>query len=414
MQVPTYPDGRSAVARPGDPVLRPNVVEPERRGRAVARRRWRARGPVVVVLLACAVLASACSFGTHEAREEDDLGGIDLGGPTTSVSTTTPATPLVTLPEGFVLPDTRTVSLPPVLGRPQGEIDHSVPRLPVRGGGAALRGTVYGPDGPVEGAVVRLERFVGDDFGREDISTNGDGRWEATGLIGGRYKVRAWARPDLATVEPQSAFVANKDGAATVDLTIERFDGEQLQGALDAAEPHVGEIVTMRALVSRVEVDDEGIVAGTGIEGREVELVVLGGIRVVGPKKADTNAEGFAEFSVVCMVTGFHGVTIRSGDLSTDVDFPECLDGVFDAERLPPELPDFPVGATFTVPSAGPYPAGTYTATTPGNCGTSFQEFIGDRWASNVGLDRTISPTNPIRNVASVPGRSACTFRRSA
>jgi len=144
-----------------------------------------------------------------------------------------------------------------------------------------------------------------------------------------------------------------------------------------------------------------------------VELVVLGGIRIVGEKKADTDVDGFATFSVVCMVTGVHGVTLRSGELSVDVELPECLEGTFDSERLPPELPDFPVGTTFSVPSAGPYPAGTYTASAA-NCGISFQEFIGDRWAANVSLDRSISPTNPIRNVNAVPGRSACTYRRTA
>lgn len=407
MQVPTYPDGRSTVARTGGRGLRRIVAEPER----LARRRARA----AAIALLVALVAAACSVGTHDARQEDDLGGIDLGGPTTTATPTTiAAAPLVTLPEGFVLPDTRAVVLPPVVGRNRGEGDHSRPILPVRGGGASLRGTVYGPDGPVGGAVVRLERFVGDDFGREDIATNGEGRWEASGLLGGRYKVRAWARPDLATVEPQAAFVSNKDGSATLDMTVERFEGEQLQGALDTAEPAVGQIVTLRALVTRVEVNEDGIVSGVGLEGREVQLEVLGGIRIVGEKKKTTDVDGFVELSVVCMVTGFHGVRLRSGDLSTDVDLPECLDGTFDAERLPPELPDFPVGSTFSVPSAGPYPPGTYTATSPGNCGTSFQEFIGDRWAANVSLERSFSPSNPIRNLGSVPGRPACTFRRSA
>jgi hypothetical protein len=407
----TYPDGRRGVARTGGRALRPNAIEPDRRARgAIPRPALGVLAGVVAVL----VLAS-CSIGTHDARQEDDLGGIELGGVTTTEPTTTvAAAPLVTLPEGFVLPDTRTVVLPPVLGRPKGEADRSRPLLPIRGGGAKLSGTVFGPDGPVEGATVRLERFVGDDFGREDIATNRDGRWEASGLIGGRYKVRAWVRPDLATVEPQAAFVSNKDGEATLDMRVERFDGEQLQGALDVADPAVGQIHTLRALVSRVEVDDQGIVSGVGLEGREVELVLLGGLRVVGEKKAMTDADGFAELSVVCMVTGVHGVTLRSAELSTDVELPECADGVYDPEHLPPELADFPVGATFTVPSAGPYPAGTYTATTPGSCGVSFQEFIGDQWASNVSLEGTISPTNPIRNLGPVPGRSACTYRRSA
>jgi len=372
---------------------------------------------VLVTLVVGLVLASSlgCSVLSEDAVSDDALEG--FGGGEVAPSTAPESSvvlPEVTLPEGFVLPDTRSVVLPPVLGRPQPAIDRSVPRLPVRGGSASMGGTVIGPDGPVEGATVRVERFVGPDFGREDIATNRDGRWEISGLLGGRFRVRAWARPDLASLDPQAAFLANENGEATLDIPVERHEGEQLQGALDLADPVAGQIVTFQALVSRIEVDEEGIVRGVGIEGRDILLGVLGGIRIVGPKQVPTNAEGFATFSVVCLVAGVHGVTLRSGDLTADVELPECLDGVVDLEALPPELPEFEVGATLTVPSAGPYPPGTYTATSPGNCGTSFQEFIGDRWANNVSLGRSFSPSNPIRNLTAVPGTAACTFRRAA
>ena len=355
---------------------------------------------------------------SEQSRSDEDLGGIQLQlgqATTTSVAPeTTVLLPEVTLPPGFVLPDTRAVVLPAVPSGPQEEIDHGIPRLAIRGGSAALQGSVVGPDGPVDGAVVRVERFVGDDFGREDVVTNEDGRWKIEQLLGGRYKVRAWARPDLATVEPQAAFLADENGSATIDIPVERHEGEQIQGALDAAEPAVGQVVPFRALVSRVEVDEEGIVRGVGIEGREIEIQVLGGIRVVREKKLKTDAEGFATFSFVCLATGVHGVRLRSGELSADVDLPECLDGVLDNETIPPELTEFVVGATFTVPATGPFPAGTYVATNPGTCGTSFQEFMTDRWAANVSLDRTMTVSNPFRNLTAPPGTTACTFRRTA
>lgn len=411
MQDPTYPDGRRA-----------DVGHDRRITRLVAAAPPATRGPrrapsVLVALLVAVLLAATvgCSVLSEDAEPDDDLGGFGAGqvAPSTAPESSV-ILPEVTLPEGFVLPDTRSVVLPPVLGRPEPEPDRSIPRLPVRGGSATLRGAVIGPDGPVAGATVRVERFVGDDFGREDIGTNAEGRWEIGTLLGGRYRVRAWARPDLASVDPQAAFLADENGAATLDIPVDRHEGEQLQGALDVAEPAAGQIVTFRALVSRVEVDEEGIVRGIGVEGREVLLGVLGGIRIIGEKQVQTDADGFATFSVVCLVAGVHGVTLRSGDLTADVELPECLDGVVDLEALPPELPEFAVGATLTVPSAGPFPPGTYAATSPGNCGTSFQEFIGDRWANNVSLGRSFSPSNPIRNLTPVPGTAACTFRRVA
>jgi hypothetical protein len=117
---------------------------------------------------------------------------------------------------------------------------------------------------------------------------------------------------------------------------------------------------------------------------------------------------------VVCLVTGVHAVDLRSGELTARVELPECLDGVLDNEVIPPDFPDFPVGATLTVPSAGPYPPGTYTATNPRACGTSWQEFVVDTWATTVSLERTITVANPIRNLGAVPGSAACTFRRTA
>lgn len=410
MHDPTDPDGRSAAVGLDGRRRRPNEPTP-----STPPRPWRARTGTMATVLVLVLATLGCSVLTEDADRTSDLGGIELGDPSgaTTTSTTAPISE-VTLPEGFVLPDTRTVALPPVLGRPQPRPDPNVATLPVRGGGARLSGTVVGPDGPVGGATVRLERFVGDAFGREDIATNGEGGWAIDGLLGGRYRVRAWARPDLTTLEAQTAFVPNENGQATLDIPMERREGEQIQGALDVADPEVGQIVTFRALVSRVEVDEQGIVRGVGIEGREVLLGVLGGIRLIGEKKPMTDAEGFATFSVVCLATGVHGVVLRSGDLSADVELPDCRDGVLDLDALPPEVPEFAIGATFTVPTAGPFPPGTYTATAPGTCGTSFQEFIGDRWAANVSLDRTISPSNPIRNINSVPGTRACTFRRIA
>lgn len=414
MQVPTYPDGRSADLRSGRRSPRPiELRAPSGPSRASARNRSIAVAVVAVVL----ALAVACTLpGSDDAAEPDDLGGIQIG-PTTApeaAPTTVVDSAAMTLPPGFVLPDTRAVVLPPVLGRPKPEPDRTVPVLPMRGGKATLRGTVFGPDGPVGGAVVRLERFVGEDFGREDLSTNADGEWQASGMIGGRYRIRAWVRPDLATIEPQAVFVSNEEGDATVDLTVERFDGEQIQGALEVATPAVGEVHPLRVLVSRIEVTEDGIVGGVGIEGREVELRLLGGIRVVGQPKGTTDGEGYVVFSVVCTVVGVHGVTVASGELTADVELPDCAEGVFDPSVLPPEVSDFPVGSTFDVPSAGPYPAGTYVATTPGTCGTAFELLVGGEWIATNTRTRTLVLPNQIRNVKAVPGAPVCSFRRTA
>ena len=61
-------------------------------------------------------------------------------------------------------------------------------------------------------------------------------------------------------------------GDAVIDLVTEKHEGTNLQGALDVAEPHVGDRVVFRALLTEQQVDDNGIVQGVGIPAAEVHI----------------------------------------------------------------------------------------------------------------------------------------------
>src|SRR5690606_1191562 len=76
-------------------------------------------------------------------------------------------------------------------------------------GTARLVGTVTGPDGPVAGATVRIERLVAGREVRTDVTTASDGRFALDGVPGGRYRVRAFLPPDLAQTAPELRFVAD-------------------------------------------------------------------------------------------------------------------------------------------------------------------------------------------------------------
>jgi hypothetical protein len=140
---------------------------------------------VVLLAVLAATVAGACS-SSDEARSADTT--TTVGGtapPELAIGSNVSIPVTLAVPEGFVAPDTRGVVIPPVLGKRK-EVDHTEPVLPVVGGTSRIRGLVTGPDGPVEGATVRLERFVGEDFGRLDVTTNKDGIYEAQGIFGGR------------------------------------------------------------------------------------------------------------------------------------------------------------------------------------------------------------------------------------
>ncbi|MFP5326946.1 MAG: carboxypeptidase-like regulatory domain-containing protein, partial [Acidimicrobiia bacterium] len=119
------------------------------------------------------------------------------------------------LPKPPKPPETSS-SLPPVdmSGAPlppvRGATTTTVP--PVVGGEATLAGTIVGPEGPVPGAIVHAERLVGDAFGVLEVTTGEDGKWAMEGILGGRYRLRAWKpAPDNLAVTQAEVFFLSSD-----------------------------------------------------------------------------------------------------------------------------------------------------------------------------------------------------------
>jgi len=294
----------------------------------IAGVRW-ASGLVLAAALLVA-LAVACTA-------EPDGGGSAAPVGTGVATTATTAPPddqlssLITVPPGFVAPDGRGVALPPVTAKPKPgpEIDHTLPLLPMQGGTSKIVGTVFGPDGPVEGARVRLERWVGFDHGQLDVDTNKDGFFVADELLGGRYRVRAWVTDaSLATVTPQLAFLPADKTERVVDVTVERHDGLLLQGALDRAEPHVDEPSVLITLLAQEYVDEEGIVRGRGVPDAVLVARASLGAKVDGDGYGVTNVDGFVLFGVACTGLDVPTVSLESSGLATTVTLPECKPAV--------------------------------------------------------------------------------------
>lgn len=359
---------------------------------------------LLAITVAVVVLAAACS-----SRGGD--------GATSTTSSTLPLLPSpdrptpVSVPEGFVVPDTRMAVLLPVKGKRA-----STPPLPIFGGTSRLSGTVTGPDGPVGGATVRVERVVGDRVASTDVTAGGDGTFTVAQLLGGRYRVRAWLRPSLAATEAAVAFLAAAGGSAEVEIRVSRFDGRQLQAVLDSAEPRVGEPVTLRALYVQQSVDEAGIVVGDGIAGTQVRVELDGGFRLDDEPTAITGPDGIATWRVVCAREGRHVATVSTQDLTTRVTLPAC--GPRASTTTVPgsvDVPDFPVGEEFSVPHGGVLPAGTYRTFLNG-CATSYQVYVDGRWQEErrTATGSTIELSTPARDFRPANGTDGCRYRRTA
>jgi hypothetical protein len=230
------------------------------------------------VVVAAVVLAAGCSVG----------GGIDVElpqPPPTRATTTT------TRPPGY-----GSVVLVSVPGRT------TLPPLTTVPGPSALGGVVRGPDGPVAGATVRVERLVDTRSVATDVLSGLDGTWQLTGIQGGRYRVRAWRAPDLAG-RPTVLFL-EAARPATLELRLERRDGVAVTAAIAPDPPPVGSPANLSVVVAQRSVDDQGIVRAVPLAGVAVELLALGSWTVRPPTATTTDAGGRAGWQVVCRAAG--------------------------------------------------------------------------------------------------------------
>jgi len=401
------------------------AVTARERGSVALRNRARLRsGLVALTLVGFTVAGVACSDESTSPRTTAPP-------PTVAplaqeVESQTETVPTLFFPPGFQPADTRGVALPALTLQ---ALDQ--PPIPVFGGHARMTGVVLGPDGPVEGATVRLERFVAGRGGYADVRTGAGGRFEAPDIFGGHYRVRAWKRKDLVTTEPQVGFVKDEPNSQQeLSIGVERHDAKRLQVALDNGNPLLDQEVTLLALYDQEEVDENGIVRGAPFRDADMDLSVTDGLEVIGETRSRTGADGYARFAIKCTSTGAHDVTVTGGDnMTTTVTLPECHspeestttteDPTETSSTLPGESTTsttsvpFPVGSYFTTPYRKEIPAGTYVSVTRGRtCSTEYELYAFDGWV-NRRSDGTINVPYPARNLTPKQGTPSCTFVRT-
>ncbi|WP_436795712.1 hypothetical protein [Actinospongicola halichondriae] len=143
--------------------------------------------------------------------------------------------------------------------------------VPLDVGRSTIRGSVAGPDGGAAGAVVRVERLVGDVVQRRDVVADEGGGYVLSGVPGGRYRVRAFLAPRLTMLDPEVFFLED-GGDKQLDLRTEVFEGLAVTGATNPAQPIVGQGVNLAIRVAQRSVDGDGIGREVPVPGVEVRL----------------------------------------------------------------------------------------------------------------------------------------------
>jgi hypothetical protein len=190
-------------------------------------------------------------------------------------------------------------------------------------GPATIVGRVDGPDGPVAGARVQLERLVGDRFASIRVPTAADGTWNAQGVLGGRYRIRAWLAPELGMAEAALTFVeASKQ--ATVVLELERFGQVAIDAAIAPNPPVVDEPVNLAVRVRSRQVDGNGVVRDVPTSG--VVVTLSGSGSWSGDDTSVTGGDGVARFELECAKKGSQRLTATLDDgTSRSLDLPACV-----------------------------------------------------------------------------------------
>ena len=260
---------------------------------------------VAMVLGACSNTSSRALVGTTTTTAASDVTVVE--DPPSGIQP----------PPGWKVPDTRNAVLlaAPSKAKPA--------PIPVAGGQSTISGVVTGPDGPVAGATVRIERFVGTASGSVQVGTDGGGHYTLTGALGGRYRVRAWLQPDLATFTSPTGFVANGD-SLQLSPNLERHNAITLQLASAQATLVIGENNGVRALLTRETVDTNGIVRAAGVAGTSIALVPGDGIAITSPNPTTTDASGAAGWVIQCTAPGAHSVSATLPEASASTTLPAC------------------------------------------------------------------------------------------
>lgn len=238
-------------------------------------------------------------------------------------------------------------------------------------GRATMSGSINGPDGPVPGAVVHLERLVGDAVATMDVLTGPDGRYTIPAIFGGRYRVRAWkpAPDNLALVEPQVFFLEGSE-KKELNLTVTLYQGVSVSAVIAPDPPAVDAPANLVVQAVNREVGGDGVVRSNPIRAVRAELFGTGDWRVLTPVATAADDAGRARWTLVCRRAGDQPLSVVIGESATfNLNLPGCATAPTTAEDQPvdDEAPTTTAAATPGPPQSTTTtrpPAATTTTTT--------------------------------------------------
>ena len=259
--------------------------------------------------LAAAVAALAVATATLAGCSGGD--GRSLPAPTSS-STTTSTAPV----------DYTRVSLvgvdpgkPPPATKPPGR------------GEASMAGRVVDGNGvPVPNAIVRATYYgVPDKPEVIEALAGPDGRYRFDQVFGGRWRIRAWLVPTMATLEVPSFFLGARE-QKVLDLKVRAVPDVAVTVNFAPDTPLMYSPVQLAVLVVTQTVDPEGRVSRSVAAGTPISLTLSSEWALQSENGQATDASGTARWTLVCLAEAPQPVTAVAMGREFPISSPSCID----------------------------------------------------------------------------------------
>ena len=198
---------------------------------------------------------------------------------------------------------------------------------PIGGGRAAIFGRVLDADGkPVPGAFVRAT-YYGDPNKPEVIEALSleDGTYRFEQVLGGRWRIRAWRTPELATLDDHVFFLGYTE-QRQVDLKVKAASDIVVTWSMAPNPPFTGSPVELAVLVLSQSVDEEGIVRRSPVGGAAVTLDIRGNWSLAGDPTQATEYNGRTAWHLTCNEVGHQPIIAFVGGREWPLNIPACRD----------------------------------------------------------------------------------------